>query len=173
MKSKLIALLILMSVVCFSGIHQDIHGQSQAAKRAIKETDLFDFVWIGDPQISPDGSRVLFYRVLPNQQRTDYDGAIWMVPTSGDSSPAELITGKNVSNARWSPDGQSLIYRRDRQLSLFSLLTKESRTLTSLPVGAGGAVWSPDGRRVAFLSSTPDQQTASEASPNASHHKSD
>ena len=173
MKSKLIALLILMSIVCLSGIHQDIHAQPQAAKRAIREMDLFDFVWIGDPQISPNGSQVVFYRVAPNQQRTDYDGAIWMVPTSGNSSPAELITGKNVSNARWSPDGQSLIYRRDGQLSLFSLRTKESRTLTSLPGGAGGAVWSPDGRRIAFLSSTPDEKTASEASPNASDHKSD
>ena len=53
MKSKLIALLILMSIVCLSGIHQDIHAQAQAAKRAIREMDLFDFVWIGDPQISP------------------------------------------------------------------------------------------------------------------------
>ena len=157
MKSKLIALLILMSIVCLSGIHQDIHAQPQAAKRAIREMDLFDFVWIGDPQISPNGSQVVFYRVAPNQQRTDYDGAIWMVPTSGNSSPAELITGKNVSNARWSPDGQSLIYRRDGQLSLFSLRTKESRTLTSLPGGAGGAVWSPakDQERTDWVAPSP------------------
>ena len=44
MKSKLIALLILMSIVCLSGIHQDIHAQPQAAKREIREMDLFDFV---------------------------------------------------------------------------------------------------------------------------------
>ena len=45
MKSKLIALLILMSTACLLGMHEDIHAQAQAAKRAIKETDLFDFVW--------------------------------------------------------------------------------------------------------------------------------
>ena len=95
MKSKAMALLILMSIVCFSGMHEDIDGQSQAAKRAISERDLFDFVWIGDPQISPDGSQVVFYRVAPNQQRTDYDGAIWMVPTSGNSSPAALKFGRS------------------------------------------------------------------------------
>ena len=100
MKSKAMALLILMSIVCFSGMHEDIDGQSQAAKRAISEMDLFDFVWIGDPQISPDGSQVVFYRAVPNQERSGYDGAIWIVATSGNSSPAELITGKNVSNAR-------------------------------------------------------------------------
>ena len=31
-----------------------------AQKRNIKETDIFQFKWIGDPQISPDGSRVAF-----------------------------------------------------------------------------------------------------------------
>ncbi len=31
-----------------------------AEKRPITEKDLFDFVWIGDLQISPDGTRVAF-----------------------------------------------------------------------------------------------------------------
>src|SRR6478609_2723663 len=93
--------------------------RAAAAKRYISETDLFDFVWIADPQISPDGSQVVFSRVVPNQERSGYIGAIWMAATRGDTAPIELITGKNVGNARWSPDGQSLIYRRDGQLALF------------------------------------------------------
>ena len=31
-----------------------------ADKRNITEKDLFDFVWIGDTQVSPDGARVAF-----------------------------------------------------------------------------------------------------------------
>jgi hypothetical protein len=38
-----------------------------AQKRNITEKDLFDFVWTGDPQISPDGSRVAFVRVTVNE----------------------------------------------------------------------------------------------------------
>jgi len=53
---------------------------SQAAdKRGITEKDLFDFVWIGDPQISPDGSRVAFVRVSVNEKKLGYDTAIWTV----------------------------------------------------------------------------------------------
>jgi len=141
------------------GVERDAYAKIAHALFEIEGTNRY-----------PDATftlRLSYGAVKGYRERSGYNGAIWMVATTGDSSPAELITGKNVSNARWSPDGQSLIYRRDGQLTLFSLRTKESRTLTSLPGGAGGAVWSPDGRRVAFLSSTPDEQTASEASPNA------
>src|SRR4029077_13875943 len=32
-------------------------GTALAEKRPITEKDLWDFVWFGDPQVSPDGSR--------------------------------------------------------------------------------------------------------------------
>jgi len=172
MKYKPISLTLTLFCWIAAAEFVTIPGQSQT-KRNINETDLFEFVWIGDPQISPDGSRVVFYRVVPNQERSGYNGSIWLVETSGGGAPVELITGKSVSGARWSPDGQSLLYRRDGQLALFSLRTKESRTLTSVPGGAAGAVWSPDGNRVAFVSSTPDQPAASVKSPAANDHKSD
>jgi dipeptidyl aminopeptidase/acylaminoacyl peptidase len=169
-----LALLLLTPGYAFTQQGQPSEERAAAAKRNIRETDLFDFVWIADPQVSPDGSQVVFSRVVPNQERSGYIGAIWMAATRGDTAPIELITGKNVGNARWSPDGQSLIYRRDGQLALFSLRSKESRTLTSLPGGAGSPVWSPDGRRVVFLSSTPDREPTSGASANAAtNHKSD
>src|SRR6476660_7671170 len=40
-----------------------------AQKRNITERDLWDFVWIGDPQVSPDGSRVAFVRVAVNGKK--------------------------------------------------------------------------------------------------------
>ena len=53
-----------------------------AQKRAITEKDLWDFVWIGDPQVSPDGSRVAFVRVTVNEKKEGYNTSIWSVPTS-------------------------------------------------------------------------------------------
>jgi hypothetical protein len=44
-------------------------GTAFAEKRAITEKDLFDFVWIGDPQVSPDGSQVAFVRVRVNEKK--------------------------------------------------------------------------------------------------------
>src|ERR1043166_9652932 len=170
MRGKPFYFLIVILSLSVAPAHQLIAGQVQPAKRPINENDLFDFVWIGDPQISPDGSQVIFYRIVPNKERTGYDGATWTVPTGGSAPPVELFSG---NGARWSPYGQSILYRRDGQLSLFSLRTKESRKLTSLPGGAGGAVWSSDGHHIAFLSSTPDKEPVAEGPSNKSDHKSD
>ena len=38
------------------------------AKRAITEKDIFDFVWIGSPEIFPDGTQVAYVRVTVNEK---------------------------------------------------------------------------------------------------------
>ena len=60
------------------------------AKRNITEKDLFAFVWIGDPQMSPDGTRVAFVRVTVNEKKDGYNTSIWMVPTAGEHSAAAV-----------------------------------------------------------------------------------
>src|SRR5439155_17812405 len=47
-------------------------GTAPAQKRPITEKDLWDFVWIGDPQVSPDGSRIAFVRVTVNDKKEGY-----------------------------------------------------------------------------------------------------
>ena len=46
---------------------------SSSAKRPITEKDLFDFIWIANPQLSPDGARVAFTRVVVDEKRTGYE----------------------------------------------------------------------------------------------------
>ena len=55
-----------------------------ADKRKITETDLFRFVWVADPRISPDGKRVAFVRVTVNAKKEGYDTAVWIVPTDAE-----------------------------------------------------------------------------------------
>jgi hypothetical protein len=42
-------------------------------RRFITEKDLFKFTWIADPQISPDGSTVVFVRVTVNEKENRYE----------------------------------------------------------------------------------------------------
>ncbi len=138
-------------------------------KRAITETDLFRFVWIGNPQISPDGSRVAFVRVSVNDKKTGYDTAIWSVDTSGKDAPRRMTSGPHDSSPRWSPDGTKLLFLRAAekdekpqppQLALLPMTGGEAWVITTMPKGVGGPAWSPDGKTVLFTSSTTPEEFA-------------
>ena len=70
-------------------------ARALAEKRNITEKDLFDFVWIGDPQVSPDGSRVAFVRVTVNEKKEGYNTSIWSVPLAGGEEPHQLTKGES------------------------------------------------------------------------------
>src|SRR5437868_1561363 len=134
-----------------------------AQKRNITEKDLWDFVWIGDPQVSPDGSRVAFVRVTVNEKKEGYNTSIWSVPVNGSEGPHQLTKGDHDSAPRWSPDGKFLLFVRATekdgkpeppQLSILPMAGGDSFSFTDLPKGAGSPAWSPDGKSIAFTSDT-------------------
>jgi dipeptidyl aminopeptidase/acylaminoacyl peptidase len=138
-------------------------GSAIAEKRNITEKDLFDFVWIGDPQVSPDGSQVAFVRVTVNDKKEGYNTSIWTVPIAGGEEPHQLTKGDHDSVPRWSPDGKFLLFLRATekngkpeppQLAILPMAGGDSFVFTDLPKGAGNPSWSPDGKTIAFTSET-------------------
>jgi dipeptidyl aminopeptidase/acylaminoacyl peptidase len=142
-----------------------------AQKRNITEKDLFSFVWIGDPQVSPDGSSVAFVRVTVNDKKDGYNTALWIVSTANGQT-RQLTNGPHDTTPRWSPDGKYLMFVRAREVSgreepaqLFMLAMSggEPFQFTTLPRGAGGPQWSPDGKMIAFYNSATAEELAKAA----------
>ena len=145
-----------------------------AQKRNITEKDLFNFVWIGDPQVSPDGSRVVFVRVTVNDKKDGYNTAIWTV-TTATGETRQLTNGPRDATPRWSPDGNYLLFTRAPEVSgrtdppqLFMLAMNggEPFQFTTLPRGAGGPQWSPDGKMILFYNSATPEEIAKAAARN-------
>jgi dipeptidyl aminopeptidase/acylaminoacyl peptidase len=142
---------------------------SAAERRPISEKDLFSFVWVADPQVAPDGSRVAFVRVKVNEKTDQYETAIWTVRTDGREPPRPLTGGIRDASPRWSPDGTRLAFVRalekdgrpePPQIYMMPMTGGEPRAVTAIPRGAANPAWSPDGRTIAFASTAKPEEAA-------------
>ncbi len=129
-------------------------------ERLITARDLFALKFVGDPQLSPDGTRAAFVVTTIDEGADDYRSQVWIVPVEGEGRPPPLTSGEKADTVpRWSPDGGRLAFLSTRggkpQLYLLDLAGGgEARKLTDLKGGAGEPVWSPDGRMLAFAAPT-------------------
>ncbi len=48
-----------------------ISARGDEPRHSIAETDLFRFVWAGDPEVAPDGSTVAFVRVTVDRDKDE------------------------------------------------------------------------------------------------------
>ncbi|MBK7293405.1 MAG: PD40 domain-containing protein [Holophagaceae bacterium] len=122
------------------------------ASRPLQVDDLFKVKKVADPQLSVAGA--LAYQVgtvdfAANKTVT----RIWFKAAGAEAKELDLGTGSH-SRPRFSPDGKKLAYQSGGQVWIVDLGTKQKHQLTKLSGGAGGQTWSPDGKWIAFLSTT-------------------
>ena len=149
-----------------------------ANARSITEKDLFRFQWIGDPQISPDGSQVAFVRITVDEKKDAYDTAIWSVATTPGAQPRRITNGPHDTAPRWSSDGKALAFLRatekdgkpqPAQIWLLPLNGSEPRALTTLTRAVDSIAWAPSGNTIVFTASTKPEDLKEEKKKDDEH----
>jgi acylaminoacyl-peptidase len=129
------------------------------AAKPLQPMDLFDLELATDPQISPDGTQVVYVRRFADVMTDRRLSNLWIVGADG-SRHRPLTTGKqNDVSPRWSPDGSQLLFVSDRdgsgQIYRRFMDTGETARLTNLTESPTGLAWSPDGRWISFAMHVP------------------
>ena len=124
--------------------------------------DVFELEYASDPQISPDGNKVVFVRNFMDIMTDRGRSNLWVIDSDGTGERPLTTGNKNYSSPRWSPDGTRLLYVSNvdgaRQLYARWMDDGQTAKLTNLTKSPGGLAWSPDGKWIAFSMMVPQPQ---------------
>lgn len=129
------------------------------APRNIEIKDLRKFVFISDPQTSPDGSRVAYVQTSVDYENDGYIKHIWLHDVATGKNSQFTYGGGRDSFPRWSPDGNRLIFlssgrepESKTQLYVIDIGGGEARLIVDLETGLSTPKWGPRGKAILFSS---------------------
>ena len=115
--------------------------------------DLYlEYETVSDPQLSPDGSQIIYTRGWVDKQNDRRESSLWVMNADG-SKNRFLVRG---SNARWSPSGDRIVYTaqvepRGTQIFVRYMDAEGAVSqITRVEKSPSNIAWSPDGTRIGF-----------------------
>ncbi len=127
-------------------------------RRSMQPDQLGDYAVPSDPQLHPDGIRVVFTVTTMDLERDRYVRRLHL----WDGEQVRPLThGPHDSSPRIAPDGSTVAFVRKTegakaQLALMPLGGGEAEIVTETPHGVSQPSWSPDGSLVAFVAAPVD-----------------
>ncbi|MCC6704390.1 MAG: S9 family peptidase [Thermomicrobiales bacterium] len=119
---------------------------------------MFGLKFASDPQLSPDGERVVYSVSKVCGDCTKAYSDVWISNRDGSDARRLTRTGDRNGNARWSPDGSRIAYVSGREgksvLCVLRLDGGEAEPIATHHHTIGTPNWSPDGNSIAYSAVT-------------------
>ena len=144
-------ILTLTLCVVFAGT---LHAQDM---NTLQLDAYFDMERVSNPQISPDGSEIVYTRGWIDNMNDKRESSLWIVNADG-SRNRFLVDG---SNPQWSPSGDRIAFTAQGEPEGTQLFVKyhgeagPATQITRLEESPSNIKWSPDGKWLAFTMFTP------------------
>ena len=131
----------------------------------LEPIDIFDMEYVSDPQISPDGSKIIYVRNFKDIMTDRNLSNLWIVNFDGTNNRPLTTGNQNDVAPRWSHDGTMIVFRSNKQddkmkLYLMWMDSRETVALTNTPVSPGQVSWSHDDQMLAFTMFVPGQSNS-------------
>ena len=132
---KKFAKIALFICILFSSANAVSQTENQISSN-LKITDIFDMEFISDPQISPDGSKIIYVRNFKDIMTDANYSNLWII--NSDGSKNRPLTQGNQSDfaPQWSHNGGKVAFlsnQQDEKVKLYVMYldTREVVALTN------------------------------------------
>ena len=144
-------------------------GAAAAAQKTITIDTLWDWRTVSAPQISPDGTSVIYVLSWADKMNDAFYSNLWTVAVDGGSQRPITQGAFRDSSALWSPDGKRIAWLSNRsgkqQIHVRWMDTGQEAQITDLQQAPSNIAWSPDGKWIAYTSRVPAKPAWSVPAP--------
>src|SRR3954468_3071967 len=136
---------------------QVLTAQQPAAVNRIALEQYLDWEDVQTPQLSPDGTQIIFGRRWVDKMNDRWETTLWMMNADG-SHARSLVQGSDV---RWSPDGKRIAYIARGEPSGSQIWVRwmdaegAATQISHLTEAPSSLEWAPDSKSIAFTMNVP------------------